>query len=269
MNGGSLGRYGSYSSGPDLGRAARTCTACATPIDTSRHRELQARRDVRRELRRDARPAAPGPTYQPGAGPRAGRRQGHRHRPALQRHRRHPRRPVDPDPPRHRRGPRRRHRPRRSSRNDLVDHDFLATYCIGYDEDTMPESAQGQNKSYKSYIMGLGADGVEKTPAWAEAITGIPARDHLRPGPGDRHHQAVLHLAGQGPAAPEQRRADRPRHLHAAHPDRQRGHQRRQHRQRPEQLLLLVVLAAHRQQPRRDLDRDVHLDRLPSTTAPR
>lgn len=59
---------------------------------------------------------------------------------------------------------------------DLVDHDFLSTYCIGYDEDTMPASAQGQNKSYKSYIMGLGADGVEKTPEWAEAITGIPAQ---------------------------------------------------------------------------------------------
>ena len=58
---------------------------------------------------------------------------------------------------------------------DLVDHDFLATYCIGYDEDTMPESAQGQNKSYKAYIMGQGVDGVEKTPAWAEGITGIPA----------------------------------------------------------------------------------------------
>jgi len=58
---------------------------------------------------------------------------------------------------------------------DLVDHDFLATYCIGYDEDTMPASAQGQNKSYKSYILGLGADGIEKTPAWGESITGIPA----------------------------------------------------------------------------------------------
>ncbi|MDU1880050.1 MAG: dimethyl sulfoxide reductase subunit A, partial [Eggerthella sp.] len=56
-----------------------------------------------------------------------------------------------------------------------MDHDFLATYCIGYDEDTMPESAQGQNKSYKAYIMGQGVDGVEKTPAWAEGITGIPA----------------------------------------------------------------------------------------------
>lgn len=58
---------------------------------------------------------------------------------------------------------------------DLVDHDFLATYCIGYDEDSMPQSARGQHKSYQDYIMGLGEDGVEKTPAWAEAITGVPA----------------------------------------------------------------------------------------------
>ncbi|MEF9877289.1 MAG: molybdopterin-dependent oxidoreductase, partial [Gordonibacter sp.] len=58
---------------------------------------------------------------------------------------------------------------------DLVDHEFLATYCIGYDEDTMPESAKGQGKSYKAYIGGQGADGIEKTPAWAQAITGIAA----------------------------------------------------------------------------------------------
>ena len=49
--------------------------------------------------------------------------------------------------------------------NDLVDKEFLDTYCVGYDEDTMPESAKGQNKSYKDYIMGTGYDMVEKTPA--------------------------------------------------------------------------------------------------------
>ena len=47
---------------------------------------------------------------------------------------------------------------------NLVDKTFLDTYCIGYDEDTMPESAKGQNKSYKDYIMGTGYDKVEKTP---------------------------------------------------------------------------------------------------------
>ena len=59
--------------------------------------------------------------------------------------------------------------------NDQVDKEFLDTYCVGYDEDTMPESAKGQNKSYKDYIMGTGYDMVEKTAEWAAPITGIPA----------------------------------------------------------------------------------------------
>ena len=58
--------------------------------------------------------------------------------------------------------------------NDQVDKEFLDAYCVGFDEDTMPESAKGQNKSYKDYIMGTGYDMVEKTPAWAAAITQIP-----------------------------------------------------------------------------------------------
>ena len=56
-----------------------------------------------------------------------------------------------------------------------MDKEFLDTYCIGYDEDTMPESAKGQNKSYKDYIMGTGYDMVEKTPEWAAPICGISA----------------------------------------------------------------------------------------------
>ena len=63
--------------------------------------------------------------------------------------------------------------------NDLVDKEFLDTYCVGYDEDTMPESAKGQNKSYKDYIMGTGYDMVEKTPEWAAPITQISA-DKIR-----------------------------------------------------------------------------------------
>lgn len=58
---------------------------------------------------------------------------------------------------------------------DKVDKASLDTYCIGYDEDTMPESARGQHKSYKDYIMGEGYDKIEKTPEWAEPITQIPA----------------------------------------------------------------------------------------------
>ena len=59
--------------------------------------------------------------------------------------------------------------------NGQVDKEFLDAYCMGYDEDTMPESAKGQNKSYKDYIMGTGYDMVEKTPEWAAPITQIPA----------------------------------------------------------------------------------------------
>lgn len=46
---------------------------------------------------------------------------------------------------------------------------------MGYDEETMPASAKGQNKSYHDYIMGLGYDKVEKTPEWAAEITLVPA----------------------------------------------------------------------------------------------
>ena len=59
--------------------------------------------------------------------------------------------------------------------NGQVDKEFLDVYAVGYDEDTMPESAKGQNKSYKDYIMGTGYDHVEKTPEWAAPITQVPA----------------------------------------------------------------------------------------------
>lgn len=63
--------------------------------------------------------------------------------------------------------------------DEKVDLDFLHTHCIGYDEETMPESAKGQNLSYHDYIMGTGYDMVEKTPEWAAPITQIPA-DKIR-----------------------------------------------------------------------------------------
>ena len=63
--------------------------------------------------------------------------------------------------------------------NDQGDKGCLDEYCVGYDEDTMPESAKGQNKSYKDYIMGTGYDMVEKTPEWAAPICGISA-DRIR-----------------------------------------------------------------------------------------
>lgn len=63
--------------------------------------------------------------------------------------------------------------------DDKVDTEWLHAHCVGWDEETMPESAAGQNKSYYDYVMGTGYDKVEKTPEWASLITGIPA-DKIR-----------------------------------------------------------------------------------------
>ncbi|MDO5723788.1 MAG: molybdopterin-dependent oxidoreductase [Flaviflexus sp.] len=57
---------------------------------------------------------------------------------------------------------------------NLHDQDFLDKYCVGFDEEHMPEGAP-KNASYRAYIEGKGEDGVEKTPEWAEQITGVPA----------------------------------------------------------------------------------------------
>jgi Tat-targeted selenate reductase subunit YnfE len=60
-------------------------------------------------------------------------------------------------------------------KNDLVDLDFLHTYCVGYDEETMPEAYKGKNLSYRDYLMGTGYDKTAKTPEWASKVTGISA----------------------------------------------------------------------------------------------
>ena len=57
---------------------------------------------------------------------------------------------------------------------NLHDQAFLDKYCIGFDEQHMPEGAP-KNASYRSYVEGKGEDGIEKTPEWAAQITGIPA----------------------------------------------------------------------------------------------
>ncbi|MCI2178566.1 MAG: molybdopterin-dependent oxidoreductase [Ancrocorticia sp.] len=59
-------------------------------------------------------------------------------------------------------------------KENLQDQDFLDKYCVGFDEDHMPDGAPA-NASYRAYIEGKGSDGVEKTPEWAADITGIPA----------------------------------------------------------------------------------------------
>lgn len=56
---------------------------------------------------------------------------------------------------------------------ELHDQKFLDTYCIGFEDKTLPEGIPA-GESYLSYLLGK-KDGIEKTPKWAEKITGIPA----------------------------------------------------------------------------------------------
>lgn len=56
---------------------------------------------------------------------------------------------------------------------DLIDEDQINKYAVGYSAATLPASAK-KNASYKDYVLGQGDDGIEKTPEWASAITGIP-----------------------------------------------------------------------------------------------
>lgn len=56
---------------------------------------------------------------------------------------------------------------------DLHDKDFIRRCCLGFDKSQMPQDLENE-ESYYDYIFGT-YDGIAKTPAWAEPITGIPA----------------------------------------------------------------------------------------------
>jgi len=58
-------------------------------------------------------------------------------------------------------------------KENIYDKKFVDTYCLGFDEEHMPLGIPRGN-SFKSYILGESDDKTSKTPAWAEAITGIP-----------------------------------------------------------------------------------------------
>lgn len=57
--------------------------------------------------------------------------------------------------------------------NGLFDQEYLDKYCIGFDADHMPETANAED-NFKDYVLGT-YDGEPKTPEWAEAICGVPA----------------------------------------------------------------------------------------------
>lgn len=56
---------------------------------------------------------------------------------------------------------------------NLHDKDFLDKYCVGFDEEHMPEGVPA-GESLESYILGK-KDGIKKTPEWAEKICRVPA----------------------------------------------------------------------------------------------
>lgn len=80
-----------------------------------------------------------------------------------------------------------------------TDEEFLAKYCVGWNEDTMPESAKGQNLSYYDYVMGTGYDNVEKTPEWASEITAIPVDRILELAKDLEEAEAPFVVQGWGP----------------------------------------------------------------------
>jgi anaerobic dimethyl sulfoxide reductase subunit A len=61
----------------------------------------------------------------------------------------------------------------------MLDQAFLDKYCSGFDEAHMP-AGMPANLSYRSYILGLGADATVKSPEWASRVTGVPADDIRR-----------------------------------------------------------------------------------------
>lgn len=64
-------------------------------------------------------------------------------------------------------------------KENLHDQAFLDKYCIGFDDEHLPEGIPAGN-SYRAYLEGKGEDGTEKTPEWTAKITGVPAADIVR-----------------------------------------------------------------------------------------
>ena len=60
----------------------------------------------------------------------------------------------------------------------IYDAAFVGTHCLGFDASQMPEEVRGA-ESYSDYLLGV-KDRTPKTPAWAEAITGVPRESIVR-----------------------------------------------------------------------------------------
>ena len=58
-------------------------------------------------------------------------------------------------------------------REGLQDQAFIDRFCLGFDEEHLPPDAP-PGSSYRSYLFGE-QDGIQRSPEWAESITGIRA----------------------------------------------------------------------------------------------
>ena len=88
--------------------------------------------------------------------------------------------------------------------HNALDWDFLHERCIGFTDETLPEHWRGMGLSVMDYLRGTGFDHVAKTPAWAAAITGIPANDIRELAAQLATARPVFIMQGWGP----QRRSD-------------------------------------------------------------
>lgn len=57
----------------------------------------------------------------------------------------------------------------------IIDWDFLHTYAVGFDAESMPEQAV-LDENFQAYVLGE-YDGTPKTPEWATEICGTPVED--------------------------------------------------------------------------------------------
>lgn len=60
----------------------------------------------------------------------------------------------------------------------LCDQAFMDKFCLGFDKEHMPKGYEAE-ESYHDYVYGT-IDGVTKTPAWAEKLTGIAAEEIVK-----------------------------------------------------------------------------------------
>lgn len=62
-----------------------------------------------------------------------------------------------------------------AEQGDVIDWDFLHTYCVGFDDESMPAEAKLQ-ENLLGYVRG-DYDGIPKTPEWASAVCATPPED--------------------------------------------------------------------------------------------